>query len=220
MITDNSVRISEHQFATRLIGAIVMLSARSSWDSNDRQRLIQRFTALPFNSSTTPSQRGPADKYQLPINHGFLSLFMRKMKYKLTTFILLILLPIVNDSFAENLSKNELTANSSQAREIQRKIFSGEVESVFENHLDKELTAKLSKKKFTEFINQLTTKSGPIKNTILFNYKEFTPDIIRVSFITEFDRGVSVESYFLRPDKQSKIKLVRYEITDPSKFSF
>ena len=175
---------------------------------------------LPFNSSATPSQRAPVDKHQPPINHGFFVSLMRKIKYKLTTLVLLMLLSIINDSFAEHLSKNELTANSSQAREIQRKIFSGEVESVFENHLDKELTAKLSKKKFTEFINQLTTKSGPIKNTILFNYKEFTPDIIRVSFMTEFDRGVSVESYFLRPDKQSQMKLVRYEITDPSKFSF
>lgn len=142
------------------------------------------------------------------------------MKYKYTTLVFSILLTTANISFAEHLSKSELTANASQAREIQKKIFSGEVESVFENHLDKELTAQLSKKKFTEFINQLTTKSGPIKNTILFNYKEFTPDILRISFMTEFDRGVSVESYFLRPDKQLKMKLVRYEITDPSKFSF
>ena len=160
----------------------------------------------------------------MSIDHLFItnlpSIFMRKTKYKLPTLILLMLLSIANNSFAEHLSKNELIAYASQAREIQRKIFSDEIESVFESHLDKELTAQLSKEKFTEFIKQLTKLSGPIKNTILFNHKEFTPDILRVSFLTEFDRGVSVESYFLRPDKQSKIKLVRYEITDPSKFSF
>ena len=77
---------------------------------------------------------------------------MRKTKYKPPTLILLMLLSIANNSFAEHLSKNELIAYLSQAREIQRKIFSDEIESVFESHLDKELTAQLSKEKFTEFI--------------------------------------------------------------------
>ena len=43
--------------------------------------------------------------------------------------------------------------------------------------------------------------------------------IISVSFMSDFQKGVSVESFYLIKNK-NQTYLYRYEVTDPSKFIF
>ena len=69
-------------------------------------------------------------------------------------------------------------------------------------------------------MDKISSTLGKEKKSILFNYKKISNDVIRVSYMIEFERGVSVESFFLKMKGNEEISLFRFEITDPSKFSF
>ena len=127
---------------------------------------------------------------------------------------------LFNLSYAQGISEKEIKLSGIAARDFQNKIFSGEIDELYRVNFDAEVKKSITNESFKKFIERLTGTLGVRKNSILFNYKKINDEIIRVSFMSDFDRGVSVESYYIKMLPRDKYSLFRYEMTDPSKFTF
>ena len=119
-----------------------------------------------------------------------------------------------------SISKEELTRSKTFADLAKNEISAGKYDFVYDSLMSSDGRAISSKKSFVEFMDKISSTLGKEKKSILFNYKKISNDVIRVSYMIEFERGVSVESFFLKMKGNEEISLFRFEITDPSKFSF
>jgi hypothetical protein len=142
---------------------------------------------------------------------------MRYIKFAIFSIGLVFLF---NFSYAQSLSEKEIKLSGIAAREFQKKIFSGDFDGLYRVDFDAEVKKSITNENFKKFLEKMTGTLGNPKNTILFNYKKINDEIIRVSFMSDFDRGVSVESYYIKMLPRDKYTLFRYEMTDPSKFTF
>jgi len=124
----------------------------------------------------------------------------------------------MNPASAYVISEREIRLSKTAARVFQDKISLGEITDLYNNNFDAEIKKSVTHKEFTRFITKIKTALGSRKNSILFNYKKINNHLIRVSFMSEFDKGVSVESYYISISVDGGCFLFRYEITDPSKF--
>lgn len=122
--------------------------------------------------------------------------------------------------YGQSINEKEIILSSAAAKEFQDKISSGQIADLYNQNLDAEIKKSISHENFKKFIEDIRAILGARKNSILFNYKKINTKIIRVSYMSEFDKGVSVESYYISISPENGCSLFRYEITDPSKFVF
>jgi hypothetical protein len=142
------------------------------------------------------------------------------MKFMNSIVILIGFAFFFGPACAKTISEKELKLSEAAARSFQDKIFSGKIDDLYNNHFDADVKKSVTNENFKGFIEKLKGALGGRKNSVLFNYKKINNEVIRVSFMSDFDRGVSVESFYIKILPQDKYSLFRYEMTDPSKFSF
>lgn len=131
-----------------------------------------------------------------------------------------IVLFFMNPASAYVISAREIRLSKIAASVFQDKITSGEIADLYNDNFDAEIKKSVTHKEFNKFINKIKNALGLRKNSILFNCKKINNHLIRVSFMSEFDKGVSVESYCISIAVDGSCFLFRYEITDSSKFIF
>ena len=102
---------------------------------------------------------------------------------------------------------------------MQAQVNAKQYHTVYER-LSSDVKASISEQKFAAFMVELRQHLGGFKQSILFNQKRMNADTLRLSFMSEFERGVTVEMYFLKEASGGQYSLYRYEVTDPSKFAF
>ena len=108
---------------------------------------------------------------------------------------------------------------SEAAKALQAQVNAKQYHAVYER-LSSDVKASISEQKFAAFMVEVRQHLGGFKQSIFFNQKRMNADTLRLSFMSEFERGVTVEMYFLKEVSGGQYSLYRYEVTDPSKFAF